>query len=309
MTPTTYKTETPKPVRSSDFVGLARLSLRKLVSSNRTPIFIARLVQMIRLGGNVKLRCKNPLRAIPELNIRWLAYFLHQSSGLSYEERARHLIMGVENMAGTGVVGDVAEFGTMTGTTARYLAAGMAAFQSIGGNRNLHLFDSFQGFPKANNEFDQRCAEVVSGVWAEGECYGIGPRYLQAICSKFISKDRIIIHHGWFSDTMAKLPSSQKFGLVHIDCDLYQSSYEVLQNLFTNDRLTDGAMLMFDDWLCSRGSSGQQKAWLEIVEQFNPTFTFLGYYANSCAKIIVHRTSDVTAQPNAGAKRPEADNV
>jgi predicted O-methyltransferase YrrM len=291
------KPKTPKPVRSSELVGLARLSLRKLVSSDRTPLFIARLVQMIRLGVNVKLRFRNPLRSIPELNIRWRSYFLHQSSGLSYEERARHLVMAVENL-GTGVAGDVAEFGTMTGTTARYLAAGMAAFQSIGGHRNLHLFDSFQGFPKVNNEIDRQSYEVASGVWAEGECYGIGPRYLKAICAKFISKDRIIIHHGWFSDTLAQLPSSQKFGLVHIDCDLYQSSRDVLQDLFKNERLTDGAILLFDDWLCSRGTSGQRKAWLEIVEQFNPTFTFLGYYANACAKIIVHGNSDVTAQPN-----------
>ena len=267
---------------------------RRLVSSEKTPLPIARLVQMARLGDNVKMRLCNPLRSIPEINSNRASFFLHQSNGVSYEERARHFVMAMEYVMGCCVEGDIAEFGTMTGTTARYLAASMEALDYMDGDnrRRLHLFDSFQGFPKADNTIDLACPQVVAGHWTEGECFGIGPRYLKAICTKFIRTERIAIHHGWFKETLPLLPKDQKFGLVHLDCDLYQSTKEVLDDLFKNDRLTDGAMLLFDDWLCSKANPafGQQKAWNEILYTYEPRHTFVGHYANACAKIIVHKS-------------------
>lgn len=267
-----------------------KLLLRRLVRSDRTPLPVARLVQMVRLGLDFKQRLHNPLRHIPELETGHLQYFLHGSSAVSSQERAKTLVMAVEQVIGGQVQGDIAEFGTMTGTSARYLAAAMSAFSHWDSSRHLHLFDSFEGFPEADNDIDRNSPHVASGIWGKGECYGIGPSYLSKMCRKFIPESRIHIHAGWFNQTLPLLPKSCKFALVHLDCDLYQSTLSVLDDLFTHDRLTDGAVLLFDDWYCNRGNPdmGQQRAWKETVAKHNPRFELLGMYANCSMKVLIH---------------------
>ena len=68
-----------------------------------------------------------------------------------------------------------------------------------------------------------------------------------------VSADRINIHKGFYSETLTR-PLPIKAALVHIDCDLYQSTKEVLSWLGKHDICTDGCVLLFDDWNCFRAS-------------------------------------------------------
>ncbi|WP_280117654.1 TylF/MycF/NovP-related O-methyltransferase [Pseudoalteromonas xiamenensis] len=101
------------------------------------------------------------------------------------------------------------------------------------------------------------------------------------------------IHKGWFSETMPQLKPKQLFSLVHLDCDLYQSTYDALEYLFSHQCLPTGSVLMFDDWSCNKNSPlyGQQKAWADIVEKFNVQATDRGYYGiGSHVKVIIDYT-------------------
>ena len=73
---------------------------------------------------------------------------------------------------------------------------------------------------------------------------------------------------GYFSDTFPK-EKPYPIAIAHIDCDIYSSTKEVLE--FLDDRLIDGAVLLFDDWFCYRGrkDKGERRAFLEWKHKDN----------------------------------------
>src|SRR6516165_2959779 len=96
-------------------------------------------------------------------------------ASVSLSEIQKNLVMSVEYICGAGVEGDVAEFGTNTGTTAAVLARSLRFFAPPQNGRTnckirkrLHLFDSFKGLPPSTNETDQQSPHVQAGVWREG---------------------------------------------------------------------------------------------------------------------------------------------
>lgn len=207
----------------------------------------------------------------------------------------KKLSFGVEYVCGTDVEGDIAEFGTMTGRTARIIAQAMSKFDYWvfpyqKGPKKLHLFDSFEGLPKAESDVDKESPHVKSGVWGEGTCKGISKEKLMRICAKFWPKERIIIYDGWFKDTLSQIPHGTKFSMLHIDCDMYQSTIEVLNYCFSNGLVQDGTVIFFDDWNANKASPnfGERRAWLEIVEKFSVAYSDCGEYGWAGRKFIVH---------------------
>ena len=65
------------------------------------------------------------------------------------EIKGKHLILGVGYVSVAEVEGDIAEFGTMSGETARIIATAMVSFSGKSKNlpKRLYLFDSFVGLP------------------------------------------------------------------------------------------------------------------------------------------------------------------
>jgi len=209
------------------------------------------------------------------------------------------LIQGVGYCVGMGVEGHIAEFGTMTGRTAVVLAQALSFFTSIYGfsdkahniaPRKLCLFDSFKGLPKVLNDVDSASPHVVSGVWSEGTCIGLTKDDLMTFCSRLYPKDRIEIFDGWFIDTLPSIEKGSRFALVHIDCDLYESTIQVLDYFFQNKLFADGCALFFDDWNCNRASPdfGERRAWGECLAKYHVRFSDCGEYGITGHKMILH---------------------
>ena len=78
--------------------------------------------------------------------------------------------------------------------------------------------------------------------------------------------------------------------MVHLDCDLYSSTSEVLEQLFSRKLLAEGSVVCFDDWNCNRSSPrfGQRRAWREAVEKYGVGYSDCGDYAVLGHKFIVH---------------------
>ena len=76
---------------------------------------------------------------------------------------------------GSAVEGDLVEFGTMTGETARGIAIAMLAVERQYGlpPKQLHLFDSFVGLPEPKARPDVESPHVQLGNWAAGGCCGL----------------------------------------------------------------------------------------------------------------------------------------
>jgi len=217
----------------------------------------------------------------------------------SFEEVYRTPYRGVEYVVGSAVPGHVAEFGTSSGRTAMVLGIGLADFthkyveserrHGIS-QRKLLLLDSFEGFPPAMHPIDEAAPHIASGIWGPGVMKDATPEVLMDMCGSVLDRERVEIHAGWYSETIPRLERGLKLALVHIDCDFYASTLEVLDRLFAIDAFADGCALYFDDWYCNRGSPefGEHRAWAECVAKHQPRFTDVGSYGVVGKRFIIH---------------------
>jgi len=203
----------------------------------------------------------------------------------------RKLYLGVHYVCGADVAGDVAEFGTMTGTTARLLAQALHDLDHAhNGKKKLHLFDSFIGLPDAESDVDRQSPHVQSGAWDPGRCRGISQQQLSDICTQLLPREKVLIYDGWFKDTLCRIPDGTQLALVHVDCDLYQSAMDVFDYCFSRHVIAPGAAVFCDDWNCNRASPqwGERRAWAETVEKYSVEFSDSGEYGWAGHKFIVH---------------------
>jgi len=97
------------------------------------------------------------------------------------------------------------------------------------------------------------------------------------------------------------VPDRTRFALIHVDCDLYQSTLDVLVHVFSRGMVSEGAALFFDDWNCNRASRvlGEQRAWAEVVERFRIEYSDSGEYGITGRKFLVHAYRAEPAPPSA----------
>lgn len=151
--------------------------------------------------------------------------------------------------------GDWAQFGVYRGRCARFMS------NFLIGKRQFHLFDSFEGLP-----------EDWMGAWKAGSFA------LKESQIPVFHNPNIHTHKGWFSDTVAPFATTLEAPLafLHIDCDLYSSTMDVLNGL--NMHIADGTILLFDEYMMeSKGelSEDEHRALHEWAESFGRTFEFL----------------------------------
>lgn len=223
-----------------------------------------------------------------------LAPLIDPLTGLTYDypmsqiriknDIANALASAIDYANSSRVPGDFAEFGIGSGWTSAVLARSQWPDQM----RRLHLFDSFQGLPDAG-PVDRDSPMVKSGVWGAGTCnWHLTPEILTRILMHESPSLDLSIYPGWFSEAMPNLPSDLNLALVHLDCDLYQSTSDVLNTLFERKLLSGGAILLFDDWTCNRCAPdlGQQRAWNESITKFSVRYLDYGFYSHSGKRFI-----------------------
>lgn len=211
----------------------------------------------------------------------------------------KELSMGVAALYGYGIEGDVVEFGTMSGVSAEGLARAIARNdmdyrearpEHLLPKKKLFLFDSFEGLPPTDNIVDADSLHVIEGTWAPGTCRGLSKDQLAAVVGKHLPTDRFSVLAGWFKDTVPTLPQTQKFGLIHVDGDLYSSTMDCLVPLFERGMVAEGALIFFDDWSPNRCSPrhGERRAWRELVERFQIESSDDGSYSLLARRFVVH---------------------
>jgi hypothetical protein len=145
----------------------------------------------------------------------------------------------------------VLEFGVNSGKTIKQLR------NSLPEQYKLFGFDSFEGLP-----------EDWSGTWAKKgdmSCKGIIPNI-----------DNVTFYKGWFIDTIPMYKQiAEPFALLHVDCDLYSSTNDILYGL--KEFIVTGTVIVFDEWYynhknVTKNRLHEQKAFFEWVEKFNINF-------------------------------------
>jgi len=143
------------------------------------------------------------------------------------------------------VLGDVCEFGVAQGETSALIANEIA----LSNNKQLHLFDSFEGLPKPSDKdqlkddiFSLGCMEAYTGKMTCPE-YMVQNR-LNAIS---FPSERYIIHKGFIEQLIHEdktLPNKVCFA--YVDFDFYEPTKIVLD--FLHSVTHAGSIIIVDDY-------------------------------------------------------------
>lgn len=140
--------------------------------------------------------------------------------------------------------GDVVECGVSRGGTALLLAA---ALHEIAPAKKLYLYDSFQGLPGVTARDRPRW-------YAQGDFAATQDEVCELLARHGLA-ERCTVVGGWFNETLRSLAGVQ-LCMVHVDCDLYQSTVDCLTHLYP--AVVEGGPIVFDDY--SDGSGGERAA-------------------------------------------------
>ena len=154
--------------------------------------------------------------------------------------------------------GLVAEFGVCSGATINFIADRV--------EQKVHGFDSFEGLPSNWTGF-----EDYSEAFKR---HGKPPKV----------RKNVTLHIGWFEDTLPKFleERTEKFAVIHIDCDIYSSTKTILANC--TSRIQKGTILIFDEFFnYVNWQMHEFKAFQEFVQNNNVQFKYIGYSGNQVA--------------------------
>jgi predicted O-methyltransferase YrrM len=182
----------------------------------------------------------------------------HMTEAVMFEDHAAFL----RHALGRAPAGAILEFGVAAGRSITLLA------QAAGG-RTVHGFDSFEGLPEDwTGHMERRGAFSRKGVLPKV------PANVQ-------------LHKGWFSDTLAVWlgQNPEDVGFVHVDCDIYSSTREVLWAL--RERLRVGAVIVFDEYFnYPNWRLHEARALKEFVEAFAVRYRYIALTAGDGAVAI-----------------------
>ena len=164
-----------------------------------------------------------------------------------------------------------AEFGTFEGTSLTDLVDASA---QLFRHQPVLSFDSFRGLPSS----------WIPG-WEQGalNLNGKVPERLRILVEER-GEEAVQLVPGWFNTTvrqrLAQLqllnPKSLPASVIHIDCDIYSSTREVLDALIEFGGLAAGTVLVFDEMINYHGFIHHEwKAWREVVATHNISFHFI----------------------------------
>lgn len=140
-----------------------------------------------------------------------------------------------------GIDGVAAEFGVARGESLAVLAEAMPG-------RQVHGFDSFDGLP-----------QDWGALLPKGHFRGPPPR---------LDRDNVRLHIGLFADTLAPFVADRpRVALVHVDCDLYESTTCVLEHVLP--LLAPGGVIVFDEYYGYPSFEGHEyRAWHEAMARW-----------------------------------------
>jgi hypothetical protein len=164
---------------------------------------------------------------------------------------SRDKILEFASIKTASVAGCICEFGVYKGWTLKLLA-------NLNKSKKIHGFDSFKGLPA-----DWRPS------FSKGRFATDVPKF---------KENNIVLHVGWFNESLPGFIGQlkDKICLLHVDCDLYESTYCVLDSLW--DHLADDVVIVFDEYFNYPGwAEHEHKALNEIKAKKNVDIEYIAY--------------------------------
>jgi O-methyltransferase len=143
-------------------------------------------------------------------------------------------------------------------------------------------FDSFAGLPEVKDELHE--------AWTKGSFMCSEGRFKRNIAEEGVELKAVVTVPGFYDQSLTpdvkKRHNLRRAALVNIDCDLYESTIQVLD--FLTDLLVQGSVIVFDDWFryqC-RSDQGQQRACREWLGR-NPRLELIPHWNEPMPKSFI----------------------
>lgn len=150
------------------------------------------------------------------------------------EREVAVVLRELDRVLKANVPGDVVEFGCYVGTTSVHLAQRLN-----GGDRELWLYDSFEGLPPKTVQDISPAGEQFK----TGELLATKKQLIRNLIQAHVPMPHIT--KGWFSDLSATdIP--KKIAFAFLDGDYYRSIKDPLKLIWP--RLSPGAIIVVDDY-------------------------------------------------------------
>ena len=224
---------------------------------------------------------------------------------MEINSRSNTITCATEFVVFNQVEGDYLEFGVYSGKSFTESYRGLERNKKILQEEGLSLqhdqyeylktetrffaFDSFQGFPEFSG---QDLTSKIPEHWKAGDVSMGEEDFLQILESNGLDLSLVKTIKGWYDETLTSdlkdTLSLRKAALIHIDCDLYESTVPCLD--FITDLIQDGTVIVFDDWYRYKndpdlGVQGATNNWLKRNPHLNLT-ELASYRAKSIAFIV-----------------------
>jgi predicted O-methyltransferase YrrM len=176
-----------------------------------------------------KIHFHSPLLTDPQEPFR-----IYEDSLKTFERKCdvrdfMDLYQALRQVVALGIPGDVAEFGAYKGHSGYLIAQTLKA---LGSERPVHLFDTFEAFPREAAGLDQFWSDTHEVAFAD-------------VRRKFAALPNVALVKGEFEQTAAHL-AQRRLALVHVDCDSYRAIAYVARTVFP--LLSPGGLMVFEDY-------------------------------------------------------------
>ncbi len=214
---------------------------------------------------------RNVLRK-PSVPFGWaarLSEFEHQATEREWQQLMFYMEMASKLAT---VPGDFAEFGVAGGVSflafARCIRVMERGFDKKE-RRKLFGFDSFEGLPELSDL--DKSAHVTDREMRQG---GFAtPKWFQPLRDFVADDPSCELVQGWFDKSVPVFLADRphlSFAMVHIDCDLYESTKTVLEQ--TWERVVPGGIVLFDE-LFHKDYPGEARAYRDFFQDRSSEFT------------------------------------
>ena len=150
----------------------------------------------------------------------------------------RKLVVSVIN---DNVHGDLLEAGVWRGGASIFMRSILEAYEVR--DRRVWVADSFEGLPPPNPDIYPEDKGLNLHEYLE---LSVSLKEVQENFMRYdLLDNQVVFLKGWFKDT---LPNSKikNLAILRVDCDLYESTLEVLNNLY--HKLSRGGYVIVDDY-------------------------------------------------------------
>src|SRR4051794_8945995 len=159
------------------------------------------------------------------------------------------LVVAVRHVVDAGIPGDIVECGVWRGGSMQAIARTLGARGAT--DRELHLFDTFEGMPDPTEEdrrYDGAPAQALlaerprtAWVWAVASLEDVQ----EGMAETGYPAERIHYHRGMVEETIPGA-APRDIALLRLDTDWYASTKHELEHLY--DRVPSGGLVLFDDY-------------------------------------------------------------